>query len=50
MCQSVVNKYIAREWKYLGLVLQPAEWGGENKPVVIPLELRTVMRLKEGGG
>ena len=41
--QPVVYEDAARQGENLRLVLQSAEGGGEDKAVVIPLKLRTVL-------
>ena len=48
--KPVVDEDITRKREYLRLVLQPSEGGGEDKPVIIPLELRAVVGLEKRRG
>ena len=43
MRQPVVHEDAAGQGEHLRLVLQPAEGGRENKPVIVAFELRTVV-------
>jgi hypothetical protein len=40
--ETIVNKDAAGQGKYLGLVLQPPEGGGEYQTVVVALKLRAM--------
>ena len=48
--KPVVDEDITRKREYLRLVLQPSEGGGEDEPVVVPLELRAVVGLEKRCG
>ena len=48
--KPVVDEDITRKREYLRLVLQPSEGGGEDEPVIIPLELRAVVGLEKRRG
>jgi len=43
VCETVMNKYVSRQGKYLCLVLQSSEWSREDKPVIIALKFSAVM-------
>ena len=43
MSQAVMNKDITGKRKNLRLVLQPAEGGGEDQPIIIALEVGALM-------
>ncbi|OAV73957.1 hypothetical protein Barb7_02627 [Bacteroidales bacterium Barb7] len=43
MRQPIMHKDAARKREYLRLILQPSEGGREDKAVIIPLEIGTVM-------
>ena len=49
--EPVVHKDASRQWKYLRLILQPSEWGGEDDAVIIALKSGSdLFRLVVGPG
>ena len=45
MCEAVVHKNTARQWKHLCFVLQAAERRGKHKPVEVALKIAPHARM-----